>query len=275
MRIRWDGVGMGALAVAVLFGLGPRTIDAQTPTYRLELKGGFKRFTIQIAEPSIEAAATSMRSEIAEAQETLARDLIYSGYFFVMDSYASPYLPRGVSRAWNASNERPDERPHRIDVAWSAESGRLVADLRLLDGAGQQLVGKRYQISDAGARPAIHHFADQVVKALTGERGIAETKIAFARMTGKQSEIWTVDYDGFGDKQLTAQRSLSLSPCWGTSREWIAFTSYVEGKPHLYRLDQGSRRLRSVSAFEGLNTSPDWNAARQQFALTLSRDGNA
>lgn len=246
------------------------------PVFDLEVRGqGFRRISIQIAAPSLDPSATAWRSEVSEAQETLARDLIYSGFFFVMDQYASPFLPRGVSRAWNVNDERPDQRPHRIEAGWRAEGGRLAAELRLVDGAGAQLLGKRYQIGEAGARPAVHHFADQVVQQLTGLRGVAQTKIAFARLGGKASEIYTVDYDGFAEKALTGQRALSLSPVWGPERSWVAFTSYVEGQPYLYRLDQGTRRLRPLSRQRGLNTTPDWNPKRRAFALTLTRDGDA
>ena len=94
-------------------------------------------------------------------------------------------------------------------------------------------------------------------------------------MSGKNAEICTVDYDGFGDKAVTAQHSLSLSPCWGSGRRWIAFTSYVEHQPYLYRLDQGARRLRLISNRPGLNTTPDWCDDRNSLALTLTMDGNA
>lgn len=245
------------------------------PTFGLEVRGeAFKRVSIAIAGPQMDAAAQGFRRDVFEAQETIARDLIYSGFFFVMDSNSDAFLPRGVSRAWNATNERPHEKPYRIESRWSAEGGALAVEMRLLDGAGAQVIGKRYTTREA-VRPAMHHFADQVVNALTGYAGIAQTQIAFARMQGKNSEIWSVDYDGFGEKQVTAQRSLTLSPCWGTDRAWIAFTSYAEGQPWLYRLDQGSKRLRVVSAHSGLNTSPEWSAARNSFALTLTRDGNA
>ena len=266
----------GSIVGIVVLMLGAKPSLGGQPTYDLEVRGqGFKRISIQMPEPSIDAGATSHRGDVNEAQETLARDLIYSGFFYVMDSYASPYLPRGVSRAWNVSDERPSERPHRVEATWHEEGSTLVADLRLVDAAGNQLVGKRYQIGDAGPRAAVHHFADQVVRQLTGLPGNAQTKIAYARMGGKTSEICTVDYDGFGERDLTAQQTLSLSPCWGTGRAWVAFTSYAEGQPFLYRLDQGTRRLRPISRSPGLNTSPEWSAARKAFALTLTRDGNA
>jgi TolB protein len=279
MAARVQGVGWCARVVATALALILVSLAGAgwaQPVFDLEVRNqGFRRISVQIPESEIEPTATSSRSAIAEAQETLGRDLIYSGFFFVMDQYASPFLPRGVSRAWNVGDERPGERPYRVESTWRVENGELVADLRLVDGNGNQALGKRYQVGAAGARPAMHHFADQVVRQLTGLPGNAQTKIAFARMGGKNSEIYTVDYDGFGEQALTSQGTLSLSPCWGPDRSWIAFTCYVEGQPFLYRLDRGTRRMRPISREPGLNTTPDWSLAKKAFAVTLSRDGNA
>jgi TolB protein len=260
----------------VLCGWLVAATAAAQPVFDLEVRGqGFRRISIQLPDPSLAATESGRHGEVTEAQETLARDLIYSGFFYVMDQYASPFLPNGVSRAWNVSDERPDQRPYRVEAQWRSDGGGLAVDLRLVDGAGTQLLGKRYQITDAGPRGAMHHFADQVVTQLTGLPGNAQTKIAFARLNAKSGEIYVVDYDGFAEKPVTAQKALTLSPCWGGGRSWIAFTSYVEGQPFLYRLDQGTRRLRAISRQRGLNTSPDWSDKRKSFALTLSRDGNS
>jgi TolB protein len=264
------GAGIAGLAIAVT------AQGQQRQPFELEVRGqGFQRITIQIPEPSMDGGAQSARKDVDEAQETLARDLIYSGFFYVMDQYASPFLPRGVSRAWNVSNERPEQRPHKVTATWTGSGGTLAAELRLLDGAGNQVLGKRYQVGQDGGRQAMHHFADQVVTQLTGLPGTAQTKIAYARLGNKAGEIEVVDYDGFGERALTAQKTLTLSPCWGGGRSWLAFTSYVERSPFLYRLDQGTRRLRAISRQPGLNTTPDWCEKRKSFALTLTRDGNA
>jgi TolB protein len=263
------GIGMALLPILPISTRAQKEVEIDIRS------GGFRRMSIQISEPQIDPSASGQRLVVNESQETLARDLIYSGLFFVMDQYASPFLPRGVSRAWNASNQQPQARPHRVEATWKSEGSTLVAELRLLDGAGTQLVGKRYQVTSEGARGAMHHFADQVVHQLTGLPGTAQTKIAFSRLSGKNSEIFTVDYDGFGEKAVTAQRSLTLSPCWGSGRRWVAFTSYVEKQPFLYRLDQGSKRLRVISKRQGLNTTPDWSEQRGAIAMTLTSDGNA
>jgi TolB protein len=256
--------------------LGVLVPAAARSQYEIEIHGtGFKRIALKVREPEIAGSGSGLRQAADEARETLGRDLIYSGLFHVMDAWGNPYLPRGVSRAWNVANETPERQPHEIAAAWSLEAGQLQAEMRLLDGLGTQITGKRYRVDAAGVRGAMHHFADEVVKRLTGVDGTAQTKIAFARLRGEVADIYTVDYDGFGERQVTNQKTLSHSPVWGPRRAWLAFTSYVESNPNLYRIDEGSNRLRALSRQPGLNTAPDWCQKRGLFALTLSHQGNA
>ncbi|MFQ5599392.1 MAG: hypothetical protein ACE5G2_02430 [Candidatus Krumholzibacteriia bacterium] len=272
--------GLAALGVVVatcvLWGLAPAA-----PAQRDEVdlgtieKQAYKRITLKMLEPEFETAEPQVRRSANEGRETLARDLIYSGLFYVMDQWASPYLPRGVTRAWNVTDENPERRPHEIHSIWRSEDGQLVIEMRLVDVLGTQIAGKRYKVEPGGERSAMHHFADEVVKRLTGVEGTAQTKIAFARVRGERSEIYTVDYDGFGERQVTDRNVLSLSPVWGKGRKWIAFTSYLEGRPYLYRIDQGSSRMRVVSDRPGLNTAPEWSEEKKRYAVTLSHEGNA
>ncbi len=262
--------------VAGLLALGAAAAWGQGNEYQLDIKGGaYRRMSIQIGEPSVAGGEDAVQRQAGEGRETLARDLIYSGLFYVMDQRGNPYLPSGVSRAWNAANETPERQPHQVEMRWSVEAGQVVAELRLLDALGTQITGKRYTVGNNGVRAAVHHFADEIVKHLTGVDGIAQTKVAFARKRGERSEIFMTDYDGFDERQVTSQNTLSLSPVWGVGRKWIAFTSYVDENPNLYRIDEGMSRLRVVSRYPGLNTAPDWCQQRQLLALTLTHEGNA
>jgi TolB protein len=242
------------------------------PVFDLEVSGkGFRRLGIHLAAPTFTEPSAAERDLARDGRDTLGRDLIYSGFFFVLDAEGNLFTPQGVPRDWNVAGDaaRP---PYRVEAVWRSAA----VEMRLVDAAGGQLLGKRYSIrEDTGVRPAMHHFADEIVRQLTGLPGTAQTKIAFARLAGKSSSIVTVDYDGLEERTLTTQPTLSLSPCWGSGRSWLAFTSFVQGQPHLFRLDQGSNRMRVISQRPGLNTAPDWSEKRQSFALMLTSDGNA
>jgi TolB protein len=271
---RWAAVGV-VIAALVRVSM-PAPAAAQADEYDITIKDQqVRRVTVQLAEAAFSTPSGKARQAAENGSEILGRDLIYSGLFFVMDAFGSPFLPRGVSRAWNPADETPERQPYRLESTWGEEEGSVVAEMRLIDGLGTQVAGKRYKVDSGGVRGAMHHFADEVVKRLTGVDGIAQTRIAFSRAHGEQSEIWVIDYDGHAEERVTNHNTLSLSPVWGRGRSWIAFTSYVEGQPFLYRIDQGSTRMRSLSRFDGLNTAPDWSEAKQRYALTLSKDENA
>ncbi len=274
IRVRSRRLGFAALLGAAL--AVPAFVLSQ-PVFDLQVQGkGFRRLGIQIVPPTFPENTAAPRDLVQEARDTLGRDLIYSGFFYVLDVNGNPMTPHGVPRDWNVAGDPSSRAPYRIESAWRSDGAGSSVDMRLVDGAGAQILGKRYAVRDqAGARPAMHHFADQIVRQLTGLPGTAQTKIAFARLAGKSSSIVTVDYDGLDERTLTTQQTLSLSPCWGSGRSWLAFTSFVEGQPHLFRLDQGSKRMRVISQRPGLNTAPDWSEQRQSFALMLTSDGNA
>ena len=264
------------LAVALALGLLALPVRAQQRDVTLPtVEGGhFKRINVQVLDPVVETPTNLVREGANEGRETLARDLIYTSMFFLTDAFGSPYLPDGVARAWNARAE-DSSPPYRIDSIWNPERDGISVEMRLLDALDTQVMGKRYQVDMGGVRGAMHHFADEVVKSLTGVDGVSQTKIAYSYNRGETSEIWAVDYDGFGQAQLTNHNTLSLSPVWGKGRRWVTFTSYWEGQPNLYRVDEGSNMMRTLSKREGLNTAPDWSDSRQAYAVTLSMDGNA
>jgi TolB protein len=81
-------------------------------------------------------------------------------------------------------------------------------------GTGESAFRRSYAGRRSDLRPTMHRFVDDVLEALTGERGIAETRIAFVKGRGRVKEIWVMDYDGSNQRQLTHDGSLALSPAW-------------------------------------------------------------
>ena len=273
--LRRSRFALGAAVVVACASLAVPATAQRNVDITIEHQGGYRKISLKILAPEFGAATTAARQHADAARETLARDLIYSGLFYVMDPWGNPFLPSGVSRVWNVTSETPERQPNEVASTWSYEGSDLVAEMRLLDALGTQIVGKRYKVRADDVRNAMHRFADEVVKSLTGVDGIAQTRIAFARRAGQSAEIFTVDYDGFGEQRVTERATLSHSPVWGVEGRWLAFTSYQDENPNLYRMDRESTRMRVVSRWPGLNTAPDWNEKRALFTLTLSKDGNA
>jgi TolB protein len=142
-------------------------------------------------------------------------------------------------------------------------------------GTGEVALDRTYPFSGGTLRDTMHRFVDDVLEALTGERGIAETKIAYVRQEGRVKEIWMMDYDGENARQITHDRSLALSPTFAPWGSEVAFTTFKRGNPDLYLFDMGRGASYPFSTRPGLNTAPCYSPDGKWIACTLSRDGNA
>src|SRR5207249_947070 len=96
-------------------------------------------------------------------------------------------------------------------IAVSGGAAVLTGELR--DFPARRLIARsefRGGVNDV--RRLVHRFADDVVFRLTGERGIAETRIAYVFGSGRVKELYAVDYDGYDPRPLTAFKALTTSP---------------------------------------------------------------
>lgn len=119
-----------------------------------------------------------------------------------------------------------------------------------------------------------HALSDAIVQAILKKPGIARTKIAFKRDTGKESEIFTADYDGHNLAQVTSDRSIVAAPCWVPGRRMLFYTSYKSEFPDIYSHDLGSGERRVVAKYSGLNTSPSISPNGRRVAMILSKSGS-
>ncbi|MDO8785679.1 MAG: Tol-Pal system beta propeller repeat protein TolB [Syntrophales bacterium] len=155
------------------------------------------------------------------------------------------------------------------------DGGTLVTEFRLYDVIkGSFITGKRYTGKIDSRRDMVLSFAGEILQALTGNKGVFDTKIAFALKNGKTSDIYTVGFDGSNLTRITDYQALTLSPRWSPDGRHLSLTSYKNGMPELYILDLSKRTLRKVASFRGLNLSGAWSSDGQKILMTLSRDGN-
>ena len=94
------------------------------------------------------------------------------------------------------------------------------------DISNAQAIGKLYfgSIDDKGARKIAQEFAADILKSV-GASSLAGTKIVFVSQRTGTKEIWTMDYDGTNQKQLTSYRSISTMPSVSPDGTKVAFSS--------------------------------------------------
>ncbi|MBI3406385.1 MAG: PD40 domain-containing protein [Acidobacteria bacterium] len=167
----------------------------------------------------------------------------------------------------------------------SVRGNELAVEAWLFDvrnSSSQAVLAKRYRAApqDIEVRRLAHNFADEIVARLSGGvPGIASTQIAFVSTRSGTKEIWTMDYDGANQHQLTNLRSISLTPRWSPDATRIAFTCYQRGRSGaitpqicLHSLETG--KPVAFASFPGTNSAPAWSPDGSKIVFMSSMQGD-
>jgi TolB protein len=141
--------------------------------------------------------------------------------------------------------------------------------------SGDFIGGKRYQLGERTLRRTAHHFADEVVRLVTGESGVAMTRIVYTRARDGQWELVVSDYDGYNPRVLVRQSVPLLNPRWVESDRAVVYTSYREGKADLYIRYLSESKSEPLARYLGTNSTADWSDRHRCFLAALSKDGNS
>ncbi len=156
-------------------------------------------------------------------------------------------------------------------VRASSSAGRI--DGALIGPKGTVTLSNHYDSADL--RDNAYSFADDIVETITGEPGIARSRIAFVSDTTGFKEIHICDSDGGRVQQITRDRSLNVGPTLGPGGILMAHTSYTSGFPDVYvtNLYDGDRQ-RVISA-PGTNSGAAFSHDGTRLALTMTHEGDA
>ena len=131
-----------------------------------------------------------------------------------------------------------------------------------------------YAYTSSTFRTCAHNISDEIVLRLVGERGIASTKIVFANNSTGSKELYNIDYDGQGLKQLTFDDSIAILPKWSADNSKIVYTTYRDANPDIAVLTLLTMDNVVISKKQGINTAAIFSPDDQSIALTQNgRDG--
>ena len=232
---------------------------------------------------SVRISATLIRIEASEAiagrtsevRSIVEADLKWSGVFQVMDP---PRLPNVLSldelKEADIQAIGQDGVEAVIWIVLMVRGKDFILEGRAYDGAsGNMVVGKRYAGRPGALRSMLHRFSDEIVFRYTGQRGVAETRIAYtSKLTGSK-ELYLMDYDGYNSRRLTSDQSLNLSPDWSPDGQWLTYTSYRDGDPDIYTMDLATGRRWKMVDYKGLDISPSWSASGDFLAFASTKGG--
>ena len=249
------------------FGAWPAA-RVQAAEFRVEITGvGATQVPIGVAAFRDEATVGVLISAIVRA------DLERSGLF--------RSLPVDARFDERSVIDLPHWRTRGADalVAGSAQrlaDGRVDVRYKLWDAVrGEQLLGQSKVVLAADLRLAAHRIADEVHQALTGERGVYATRVAYVMRAGKRYTLHVTDADGEGGQVALTSAEPIISPAWSPDGKRLAYVSFEDQKAVVWNQLLATGERTRIANFRGSNSAPAWSPDGQRLVVTLSQDGLA
>jgi TolB protein len=212
-----------------------------------------------------------------ELADLLSDTLEFTGYFKLLDREAfliDPQTPGVIASQINFRNWTAIGAEMLVTGGLSIREESFELELRLFDTVqGSMLVGKRYRGHREDRRKIIRRFCGEIMLHLTGNHGVFESKIAFVSSLSGKKEIYICDFDGSHVQQFTRYDDTTLFPAWSDDMNWIAYTSYANGKPDLYIKHVTEKKVFTIDK-KGIQITPAWVPGKFELAATLSFSGD-
>jgi TolB protein len=267
------------IAAVVVFAAAALFLAAQQPDIKIDITG--QQQVPRIAVPDIPGPAAAS-GQVEVFNTTLWNDLESAGRFeMISKSFYPRTAPRrpedlqagdkglpedpGARGLWLAGWSQPPVTALYLAFGSIEIAGdRLVLsgylyDVTEADLSAAHIFGKRYysNIDEEGARQLAHDFSRDILEKLGLGPGLAGSKIYFVSNRSGTKEIWSMDYDGSNQKQLTFYKNITVTPSLSPDATKLAFTTYVEGQPKIYIHSlETNRRLTFYNQIASLNTTP-------------------
>lgn len=152
--------------------------------------------------------------------------------------------------------------------------GRFDVRYRLNDLVKQRAIFQRSIIVHPDdLRMAGHRIADEVFEALTGEKGIFSTRIAYVSKQATRYVLQIADWDAESPQLALSSAEPIISPRWSPDGSKLAYVSFESKKPVVYVHNLATGERLAVANFRGSNSAPAWAPDGQQLAVSLTMDG--
>ncbi len=245
-------LGLGVLVAALSW---PRTPQAQRE-FRLDLFGtAAPKIRIAVPDPDPRTVPAPARTTLATAMAVLRNDLTLSDLFDVTTAVSDSCTVQASL------------------LASGGATGGVALRATLTSLPGRNPIGSQASsFDDDTVRRAMHTLADQIVFLITGEAGIASTRIAFVSTANGRKEVWLCDADGNGARRLTGEHTLVLSPAWRSPRE-VSYSAYRPAGATVCAIGADGRGRRAIIGTRGLHYGAAWTADGSRMAYVRTLDG--
>jgi TolB protein len=136
-------------------------------------------------------------------------------------------------------------------------------------------------VSDRDGAKEIHamDFDGRNVRRLTSHRSLAMNpdarggKIVFTSYIHRFPQIWMMNADGGGAREIPTSVELNASPALSPDGTQIAFAGSAKGNPDIYVIGTSGSGLKRLTMTHALEASPDWSPTGRQILYTSDQSG--
>ena len=241
-------------------------------------------------KPSI--AVADMRGTGAAQQymdtfnKTLWDELENSGYFRMVPKTSYPlnlpqqpsdFKPPALFSEW----ARPPVSTNYLAFGYTAVQDNQILLYGNLFSVGQPDVqsaqmfptGYYGTLSNDGAKKVAREFAADILKQF-GVMSLSGTKIFFTSDRTGTKEIWSMDYDGSNQRQLTNLKAITNFPAVSADGKLFAFMTFAGGNPQIrIHTADTSRRQTFVNPVSSTVTTPEFTPDGKNILFAATIDG--
>ena len=256
----------------------------------------------RIAVPDFRGAG-SAQAQMATYNATLWDDLQNSGRlemvgkgFYPLEipqqpSDFKPPSPNGARNGpWPTDWSAPPAKANYLVFGYTAEQdGKLILHGWLYnvgqpDVTSSQVLGRLYvgTLDAEGAKKVAHDFAADILQQF-GAMSLAGSKIYFTSDRTGKKEIWSMDYDGSNQKQLTTYKSITNQVAVSADAKMFAFVTYpremrgsveILSQPRIMVYSaETNRRMNFYNPVASVNETPEFtpDGKRILFSSTVNQ----
>lgn len=197
-----------------------------------------------------------------DMSELLNHDLDFSGFFIVAPN---SLLDKELSEEGIEKKDIKFTHWRSLGIEllckarFTSTNGEIALESYLYDTLdGTLLLGKRYRSRPEDWRKMVHHLADDILLAVTGEKGIMGSRVLFVSGTRRNKDVYIASMDGQSIRQITNFENIIVSPSLSPDGRFLAYTSYKEGKPNLFIMDLETGKDIHSDRGDGMKLGTSW-----------------
>jgi TolB protein len=150
---------------------------------------------------------------------------------------------------------------------------------RLMDVAQKkQLTSGEFTVTPDRSREVAHTIADMIYQAITGQKGIFNTRVVYVLKSGRNYMLQVgliSDVDSNRAQTILRSKEPIISPSWSPDGRYLAYVSFESKKPVVWVQDLATGQRRAVANFKGSNSAPAWSPDGSKLAVVLTTTGNS